>query len=178
MGGITVILERTDCSSENFPFLLGLICIFWDVILSTRSTNWTPHLPAGCNKEILSSPKCLKKRWWNLKKKRPLTLTPWICDLSERVVACVALTTNHARSALALACFRVTWPREGAHRITVTWQAGVRAPQMVMKLLHVHRRRTSVTHHNYDNADVIFSFRANATGDKLIIQLSKLPGNI
>lgn len=68
-------------------------------------------------------------------KKKSLTFTAWICDLSKGVVTCVALATNHTGPTLALACLWVTWPWEGTHWVAVTWQAGVRAPRMVMKLL-------------------------------------------
>lgn len=67
--------------------------------------------------------------------KSPLTLTAWICDLSKWVVACVALATNDARPALALAGLCVTWPREGSHRVAVARETGVGARRMVVKLL-------------------------------------------
>jgi len=63
------------------------------------------------------------------------TFTACLCDLSKRIVTRVALSANHAGSALALAALGVTRPRKGAHWVAVTWQADVTAPPSVMKLL-------------------------------------------
>lgn len=94
-----------------------------------------------------------------------LTFTAWICDLSKGVVTCVALATNHTGPTLALACLWVAWPREGTHWVAVTWQAGVRAPRMVMKLLdrkadtsrecmrrHTYQTQTNLKCHSAKNS--------------------------
>lgn len=74
--------------------------------------------------------------------KSHLTLTAGIRDLSKRVVACVALAANNARSALALARLCVARPREGTHRVAVTWETGVGAPWVVVKLLQTRAQKS------------------------------------
>lgn len=73
--------------------------------------------------------------------KSRLTLTAGICDLSKWVVACVALATNNAGPALALARLWVAGPREGTHRVAVTWETGVGAPWVVVKLLQTRAQK-------------------------------------
>lgn len=92
-----------------------------------------------------------KKFYQNVwKQMNILTFAAWICDLSEGVVTCVALATDHPGPALALACLWVTWTWKGTHRVAVTWQACVRAPRTVMKLLnktHTQKHRVCISRH-------------------------------
>lgn len=73
-----------------------------------------------------------------------LTFTAAGRNLSERVVAAVALAADHAGFTLTLAAFAIARSGEGADGVTVTEQAGVAALWAIVVVLKKKRGEMSM----------------------------------